>query len=92
MSTGALVVTTDASPMSDHVQPDRGLLVPVRGGMARHMAREYHVSADDLANTVRTAASLHPNEAYSISQRARQHILDASTAFHFKALELLKEL
>jgi hypothetical protein len=92
MSTGALVVTTDASPMSDHVQPDRGFLVPTRGGMARHMAREYHVTADDLAHAVRVAASLHPMKAHSMSQQARQYALDSTTAFRFRALELLKEL
>jgi len=92
MSTGALVVTTNASPMSDHVQPGRGFLVPVRGGMARHMAREYHVAADDLADTVRLASSLHPAHRHSVSTQARQYTLDATAAFQMKALELLKEL
>ena len=92
MSTRAVVVTTDASPMSDHVQPGRGFLVPVRGGMARHMAREYHVTADDLAQTVRLASSLHPAQRNAVATAARQYVLDATDAFQNKTLALLKEL
>lgn len=92
MSTGAVVITTDASPMNEHVQPDRGLLLPVRGTMPRHMAHEYHISPVDLANAVRDAVSMHPAHRAAVSMNARQHILDANESFKATATELLGRL
>lgn len=92
MSTGAIVITTNASPMNEHVQPDRGLLLPVRGTMPRHMAHEYHISPVDLANAVRDAVSMHPVHRQAVSANARQHILDANASFKASALELLGRL
>ena len=92
MSTGAIVITTDASPMNEHVQPDRGLLLPVRGTMPRHMAHEYHTSPVDLANAVRDAMTMHPAHRAAISMNARQHILDANKSFRTTALDLLGRL
>jgi len=92
MSTGAVVITTDASPMSDHVQPDRGFLLPVRGTMPRHMAHEYHISPVDLANTVRDAMSMHPAHRLGVSRAARQYILDSNESFRTMAHDLLGRL
>lgn len=92
MSTGAMVITTDASPMNDHVQGERGFLLPVRATMPRHMAYEYHTSPSDLVHTIRIAQSLRPEKKDEIGAAARQHVLDGNEAFRKRALELLEAL
>lgn len=92
MSTGAIVITTNASPMSDHVQTDRGFLLPVRGTIPRHMAREYHTSPVDLARQVRAAMAMDPAARQAMSDAARKHVIDGNEAFRERALNLLGSL
>lgn len=92
MSTGAVIVTTDASPMSDHVQPGRGLLLPVRRTSRRHMAQEYHTSPVDLAHQVRAAMGMGERRRAVVGSAAREHIINGNATFRKRALELLRSL
>jgi hypothetical protein len=99
LSTGASVVTTDASPMNEHVRPDYGFLVPCEDRPIRDRARrsygvfiEHVVTADKLAAAVRAAAALTVDERERREARARRYVLDGNAAFAARAVELLERL
>jgi len=92
LSTGAAVITTDASPMNEQVRPEFGFLLQPAGSHARGMVREYDVKPDDIADAVRSALSMDNHERDKRSALARRHILDRNEAFKNNALRLLGEL
>ena len=73
LSAGAIVITTDASPMNEHVQPGWGFLVPPAHTVGRGLAVEHHVDADVLADTVRQAVALTEPQRAAMAVRARDH-------------------
>ena len=92
MSTGALVITTDAPPMNEHIQPDWGILVPpVRSG-PRGMVREHLVDPDDLADAVRWAFSFPSATLGAMSHQAICQVWRRNDMFALKVIELLGEL
>jgi hypothetical protein len=99
LSTGATVVTTDASPMNEHVRPDYGFLVPcddrpIRGRTRRSYSVfvEHVVTADKLAAAVRDAAALSVDEREKREACARRYVLDGNAAFAARAVELVGRL
>lgn len=92
LSTGASVITTNASPMNEQVNPDWGMLVEPVASHARDMVREYDVDPDDIANAVRASLDLSHEEREKRGALARQHISDRNAAFRKTAIQLLGEL
>lgn len=52
MSTGSVVITTDAPPMNEMVRPSRGVLVRANAGEACRLGRLYHVDIDALESVL----------------------------------------
>lgn len=93
LSTGALVVTTNASPMNEHVHPDWGVLIDPRAVNQRgYLAGAYHVTAQDVCEAVRFAAMLPPATRAAMSTRARAHFEKRNHDFRVKAAEMLARL
>ena len=92
LSTGALVITTDASPMNEHVHPDWGILIsPSRRG--RHgMVQDYGVTAQAVGDAVRRAADITEPTRQWMSQKARAHFDFRNAHFTQTALSLLARL
>jgi glycosyltransferase involved in cell wall biosynthesis len=71
MSCGAVVVTTDAPPMNELVQPGRGLLVPARELHPQGVGMLYQVDEDALEAIVQRALALSESERRLLGQNAR---------------------
>lgn len=92
LSTGAAVITTDASPMNEHVRSDWGWLLPSTGQRPRSLATEHDVSPDDIATAVREAAGMTPEEREVVAKRARESVTNRNEQFRRTALDLLGKM
>jgi glycosyltransferase involved in cell wall biosynthesis len=91
MSTGAVVITTDASPMNEHIRPEWGYLLGVRSRGRHHQAEETFTAPEFVGDAVRRAMKLEPERRREIGMRARQHFLARNKEFRATALRLVKE-
>jgi glycosyltransferase involved in cell wall biosynthesis len=89
MSVGATVVTTDASPMNEHVQPGRGVLVPASVGGGHNLAQLHEVTAAGVADAVRRAAGLDGAVRERMGSAARAHIVAGNDAFRRTVVDLV---
>lgn len=92
LSTGAMVITTDASPMNEQVQSEWGILIKPYGRRPRGLVLEHEIHPDSIAESVRIAMGLAPEERDKRANLARQHIQNRNEAFRQNALRLLGEL
>lgn len=92
MSVGAVVVTTNASPMSEHITPDIGMLIPPVSKCKRGLATAWCVDAAGVARAVRTITNMTPDQRENMGARARARFHERNNAFKAKALQLLAEL
>lgn len=92
LSVGALVVTTDASPMNEHVTPDWGSLV-TPSSTARHgLVSARGVSAEQLGEAVRAAAAVPAIWRAKMGRKARMHFELRNESFTATALSLLARI
>jgi hypothetical protein len=92
LSTGAHVITTDASPMSEHIRPEFGTLLPVVGSSPRGHVREYDVDPEAIAAAVREATALPDVALADHSKRAREHFAVRNQEFKTTILNLIGAL
>lgn len=92
LSTQAIVVTTDASPMNEHVRPEWGVLVPASSVGRRGMVAEYTVSAAAIADGVRRAVALGDDKRAEMGKKARAHFEARNAMFTNTALDLLARI
>jgi hypothetical protein len=90
--TGNAVVTTDGSPMNEHLAADLAFLVPgTESPRAYTMA--WNVDPDDVAGAVRrAAASCFTDEDLIASVRRRRYFHGRNAGFRESALSLLAQL
>jgi len=72
MSCGAVVVTTDAPPMNEHIDPSCGMLVPVSSKAQRHLGTVFHVDQDALEAAIETLIAMPQAQKAALGARARQ--------------------
>lgn len=92
LSVRAVVVTTDASPMNEHVRPEWGILIPALRSGWRGMVSQYKVTADAVAEGVRRAVALSESERAQMGARAREHFDSRNRQFTTTALDLLARI
>lgn len=80
MSTGAVIVTTDAPPMNEFITDPR-CLVPYDRTDVKNLGINYYVSADGLASTVKHLMSLPEEELREIGLRNRAAYLSKTKEF-----------
>lgn len=92
LSVGGVVITTNASPMNEHVHPDWGVLVhPTRSN--RHgMVTVYGVSARVIADAVHQAQHMTAPELEYRRMKARAHFDFRNARFRETALQLLERI
>lgn len=89
LTTQAVVVTTDGSPMNEHVLASHGILVPPAAIGRRHYAADHLVDPAAIIDAVRCAAALPDDERARMGQAARAHVLARNARFTATALHLL---
>jgi glycosyltransferase involved in cell wall biosynthesis len=93
MSAEAVVVTTNGSPMNEHIRPGWGFLIDAPTGPSKHHQSHLLLAGpDSIAEAVRRAASLAPEDRSEMGRLARRHFLVRNHAFRDTALELLEKL
>jgi GT2 family glycosyltransferase/glycosyltransferase involved in cell wall biosynthesis/tetratricopeptide (TPR) repeat protein/SAM-dependent methyltransferase len=73
MSTGAVVLTTDAPAMNEHVTAERGVLVRTSSRQTRGLVHTYSIHPEDLADAVHRVLALGPDERSRLGEAARQY-------------------
>ncbi|GAA3245554.1 glycosyltransferase [Streptomyces lavendulae] len=89
---GAAVVTTDASPMNEHIRPEFGLLLPVVSTETLRRTRMNFVDPDDIADAVRQAVALGSADREARSSLARDHVLARNVSCAETVTRLIQEL
>lgn len=90
MSVGGVVVTTDASPMNEHIRPEWGYLVGVTSTRNHHQAILTFTSPSLIAEGVRRAAALSPERRKQVGAAARARFLRRNAEFKEVALRLVE--
>lgn len=88
LSTGAIVLTTDAPPMNEFIQ-DPCCLVPYIQSEPRLLAINYYVDSISLESKIKAVLSLSPEQLNSISLTNRSFYLQKRKEFYEKLGELL---
>lgn len=91
MSVGAVVITTDASPMNEHIQPGWGYLLGIVKTGSHHQAIQVHTSPDMIAEAVQRAVGLGPERRREVGLAARKHLLERNAQFREAALKLVEK-
>lgn len=83
MSTGAVVITTDAPPMNEHIQ-DRRCLVGYSSSKPQRLGINYYVDSVLLEGKINDLLALPQEELERIGQQNRQIFLEQREAFREK--------
>ncbi len=90
MSVGAVVVTTDASPMNEHIRPEWGYLTGVASTREHHAAILTYTDPALIGQAVHRARSLPALRRHALGQDARRFFLERNAAFRETALKLVE--
>lgn len=84
LSVGAVVVTTDAPPMNEHVDVSCGVLVGAKRSEPRHLGRSFFVDREALAAAIEQLLAMPAAEKAKLGQGARRRYeeIDASFSKH----------
>jgi hypothetical protein len=89
LSCGAVVLTTDAPPMNEHVRADYGVLVPADRSEPRHMGTNHFVAIDQLEAAICDLIAVTPQTKQDMGARARQRYLEIDADFQKRVADLL---
>ena len=81
MSCGAVVVTTDAPPMNEHVTAGSGVLVRAGQSTPRHLGHEFFVDCGALEAVIAGLAAGSSEFAQSLGAKARSRFEDIDRSF-----------
>ncbi len=87
MACRAVVITTDAPPMNELVQPERGVLLPFERSEPRHLGRDYHVGVEAVENAVSHVLSMEEFDNTAMGGRARAWFEANGNQFRVRLVE-----
>jgi hypothetical protein len=91
LSVGAVVLATDASPMHEHVTPERGLLIACAPSGRQHLATTYAFDERALERGVEAALALDEGGRARLGAAARAWFLDNQRGFPERLARALAE-
>lgn len=89
LSCGAVVLTTDAPPMNEHVRADYGVLVPADRAEPRHMGTNHFVAIDQLEAAIDGLIAMPLEKKQDMGALARQRYLEIDGNFQKRVADLL---
>lgn len=81
-SVGAVIITTNAAPMTDLVTRAYGFGASVTTVSNQNLAQHKHVDVSSLIGCIESAMNREEEWLYNVGQKARQHYLTDRAAFH----------
>lgn len=81
LSCGAIALTTDAPPMNEIINEERGVLVKYKSKKPQKLGMNYYVDEDDLENQINKILEMTVQEKRSISEKARQWFVQNDEEF-----------
>jgi len=81
MSVAAIAITTDAAPMNELIQPDRGVLVGYSATGIQHLATTYFFDEDVLETEIQRLLAAPDEELRQIGDQAREWFLANDRGF-----------
>ena len=90
MLTKAVVLTTDAPPMNEHITDPR-CLVPYKGQSIQNLAINYYVDEEALEEKIKDLMQLPPSELEAIGEDNRRAFLQKARQFRQNLQRLLKD-
>lgn len=91
MSTGAVIVTTDAEPMREFVRGNGFLIKPVHYSKMA-LGQLAHINSQTLANTIKIVEQYPYETLLDIGKVSRQMFLENDKLFKHRFLQLISEL
>lgn len=92
MSTGALVVTTDAPPMNEFIDPTRGVMVPYSKSEPYRRDARYYADNRDIEEAVECIFAMSIGERKRRGEAARRWFLDNDVNFKQRFLKKIEEI
>jgi hypothetical protein len=89
MSCGALILTTDAPPMNEHVSEECGLMVACARSEPRHLGTNHYVDPDALEAAVERALTMTDEDQRRLGDAAQRRYVAIDTGFRQRVAELL---
>lgn len=89
LSCGAVVLTTDAPPMNEHVSADFGILVPFTRSEPRHLGTNYFVDVGAMEAAIEDLIHRPVDEKRAMGEAARARYLDIDAGFRQRVAALL---
>jgi hypothetical protein len=89
LSVGAVVVTTDAPPMNEHVDASCGVLVPFKRSEPRHLGTNFYVDPNALEAAVERILAMPETEKHALGQAARRRYEAIDAGFRKRVRDLL---
>jgi glycosyltransferase involved in cell wall biosynthesis len=90
MSCASVVITTDAPPMNELVQTDRGILVGYRHKAPQAAGTNYYVDPAKLEEAISGVFAMNPSEREKLGRRARVWFLENDRLFRQQLWEVLQ--
>jgi glycosyltransferase involved in cell wall biosynthesis len=92
LSCRAVVVTTDAPPMNEHVTRDRGLLAGCTVAGAHHLGTRYAVDPASLERGIEQVLATDAAAKRRLGDHARAWYEDSARAFRRRLVEVLRDV
>ena len=92
MTTGAVVITTDAPPMNELVRPSRGILADYKGVLPHYQGYRYFVDPHSLEEAIQQALRMSAAEKEAMGRRARQWYEENDRFFRHAVVEEAQQL
>ena len=90
MSVGAVVLTTDAPPMNEHVTNDCGMLVPFARTEPRHLGTKYFFDIDAMEESIERLLAMDDDGKKRLGDRARTRFEEIDSGFRSRLAEAMK--
>ena len=92
MSCRAVVITTDAPPMSELITPARGVPVPYHHSEPRHLGTNFHVDPDKLEKNIQQLLLLPAEKKATLGKHARTWFEENDSTFRRKLTQTLEDI